>query len=122
MSNVTQKPSPPSDTNTPAADATGEVATSSKWNDGWTCVPECGNEESFGGFSFVSIAQVGGTTVRVEVEPSEAEWPRPLYVCNLCGRVIDQDTLRPNPHATDEYDSHIVDVVAGPGPVQHKNQ
>lgn len=89
-----------------------EWVTASVHNVGWEC--PCGNFESGSGFAFVTID-------RVEVEPTEADWPRPLYACNECGRVIDQDSIRPNPGATNEDDSHRVAVIAGPGDITYKD-
>ena len=37
------------------------------------------------------------------------------------GRIGDQDTLTTNPATTDEYDTHRVAVVRGPGPITFKD-
>jgi hypothetical protein len=104
----------------PSVPAITETVIVTEWivctvhNDGWLC--PCGNDESTGGFAFV-------TADGVEVdEPNEQSgWVRPLYGCNECGRIGDQDTLTTNPAATDEYDTHRVAVVRGPGTITFKD-
>jgi hypothetical protein len=111
---------PPTDTVPPRVPAITEAVILTEWitctvhNDGW--VGPCGNDESTGGFAFV-------TADGVEVdEPNEASgWVRPLYACNECGRVGDQDMLVTNPDSTDEYDTHRVAVVRGPGKILFKD-
>lgn len=50
--------------------------------DSWECV--CGNTPSLGE-GFAPCNRAG-----VEVEPTAAQWPEPLYVCDRCGRIYDQ--------------------------------
>lgn len=52
--------------------------------DAWVCL--CGNEPSENGF--YPCNELG-----VEVEPTEKDWNGKLYVCNQCGRIINQHTL-----------------------------
>lgn len=52
--------------------------------DAWICA--CGNVPSGDGFYPCNAA---GN----EVEPVEGAWDGVLYVCNGCGRIIDQNTL-----------------------------
>lgn len=52
-------------------------------SDWWVCL--CGNEPDR--FGFYSCDRTGA-----EVEPTEAEWPEPLYVCERCGRIIEQES------------------------------
>lgn len=51
--------------------------------DSWKCV--CGSTSSEGGF--YPCNELGH-----EVEPTATEWPKPLYSCADCGRVILQTT------------------------------
>ena len=50
----------------------------------WICI--CGNRPVADGF--FSCDKQGK-----EIEPDEL-WIEPLYVCNRCGRIIHQDTLK----------------------------
>jgi hypothetical protein len=52
--------------------------------DAWQCV--CGNTPVAQGF--FPCDKIGNL-----VEPTPEEWPAPLYVCDACGRIINQDTL-----------------------------
>lgn len=65
---------------------TGEKITYDKaWGeDGWVCL--CGNMPADDGFYPCTRA---GTCV----EPTPEAWLENLYVCNRCGRIIEQNTL-----------------------------
>ena len=52
--------------------------------DAWKCL--CGNTPS--GDGFFPCNSKGE-----EVEPTHKEWTTGCYVCNKCGRIINQDTL-----------------------------
>lgn len=52
--------------------------------DAWVCL--CGNTPSDNGF--YPCDDKGN-----EVEPTETDWTTNSYVCNQCGRIINQDTL-----------------------------
>src|SRR6187551_3205516 len=60
-----------------------EERINTKVSDWWICF--CGNQPDRDGFSFCDR---DGS----EVEPTEEEWPEPLYICNRCGRIIEQGT------------------------------
>ena len=53
-------------------------------NGGLVC--ECGNEDYLEGF-FTCDSEGN------EVEPTEADWPVPLYKCDRCGAIINIDEL-----------------------------
>lgn len=55
------------------------------YRDAWTCL--CGNMPHSDGFFPCDPA---GTIV----EPTEANWPIPIYVCDRCGRIIHGKTLQ----------------------------
>jgi hypothetical protein len=52
-------------------------------SDWWVCL--CGNQPDRDGFYSCDRNGTG-------VEPTEAEWPEPLYLCDRCGRIIEQGT------------------------------
>ena len=52
--------------------------------DFWTCV--CGNHPAEQGFY---PCDENGK----QVEPTPEEWKSPLYVCVVCGRIINEETL-----------------------------
>jgi hypothetical protein len=63
------------------SDALGKIKSVDDW---WTCI--CGNQPDREGF-FPCNAEGD------QVEPTPAEWKKPLYVCASCGRIINQKTL-----------------------------
>ena len=89
---------------TPATE-TPETIVSTADNEAWRCI--CGNDTMASGF----YSADRDTGAYVEPDPA---WDGKTMRCGQCGRLIDQDTLAPNPNATDEWDSHLVTVVRGP--------
>jgi len=69
--------------------------------DAWVCI--CGNTPASAGFY---PCDLNGNPV----EPTEKDWTMHLYVCDDCGRIIDQDTLiiiGRNPKLTSIYERHV---------------
>ncbi len=64
-----------------AADVTTIAAFEDDW---WRC--DCGNVPHEDGF--VPVDRQGR-----EVEPTPAQWPKPLYACCRCGLVMDAATV-----------------------------
>jgi hypothetical protein len=52
--------------------------------DAWLCL--CGNQPSEDGFYPVN-------SNGMEVEPTKEDWDTENYICNRCGRIINQNTL-----------------------------
>jgi hypothetical protein len=85
---------------------TVETIVSNMHGDAPRCV--CGNDVMDEGF------YPADPRTREYVEATvDGPWDGKTIMCGYCGRLIDQ-TLRPNPAATDEWDSHLMTVVRGP--------
>jgi hypothetical protein len=85
---------------------TTETIVSDVHNEAWRCI--CGNDTMGAGF-YPADPNTGAM-----VDPGIDSWDGKTDACGQCGRLMDQDTHRPNPNATDEWDSHLVTVVRGP--------
>jgi hypothetical protein len=64
--------------------ALGTITLENGDHDAWVCI--CGNTPASAGFY---PCDLNGNLV----EPTEKDWTTNLYVCDDCGRIIDQDTL-----------------------------